>query len=42
MVLTGGTTGMPKAVKLSDNALNTMSVQYEKSGIPHDLLIVSF
>lgn len=37
MVLTGGTTGMPKAVKLSDNALNTMSVQYEKSGIPHDV-----
>lgn len=37
MVLTGGTTGMPKAVILSNENLNIMSVQYEMSGIPHDI-----
>lgn len=37
MILTGGTTGIPKAVVLSNENLNAMSVQYEMSGIPHGI-----
>lgn len=35
MILTGGTTGTPKAVVLSNENLNAMAVQYELSGVPH-------
>ena len=35
MVLTGGTTGIPKAVPLTNENLNAMAMQYELSGVPH-------